>query len=197
VSRPRLSDRADETVIKNGKEVTIMTDTATEQTANSATATTEAPATETKAAKAKRPYVFTPFQAMKVVNDMLAKAGVDRALQGPMLYAYGAQGKFTVAPAQVDVEAGVEKPRQEVDEKSFTEWAEAFVEAAKSGKKNTAKASTETDTEAGAEDELDETDEVDDENEVDDDDESDEEEDDTDDDTEDESDEEGLADEAE
>jgi hypothetical protein len=176
-----------------------MTDTATEQTANSATATTEAPATETPAKKAKRAHVETPFQKMKVINKMLADAGVERVLQGPMLYSYANQGKFTTHPAQADVEAGVEKPRLEVDEDSFLEWAEAFVTAAKSGKKNTAKASTEAETAADAEEtELDET-EVEDENEVDDDDEeSDEEEDDTDDeDTEDESDEEELADEVE
>jgi hypothetical protein len=121
-----------------------------------ATEQTEAPATETKAAKKeKRAYVFTPFQAMKEVNKLLANAGVDRKLQGPMLYSYANQGKFKTGPATCDVEAGVEKPRQEVDRDSFDEWAAAFVTAAAEGKRNTQKAA------------ADESDEADDENEVD------------------------------
>src|ERR1700691_4747258 len=128
---------------------------------------TKAPETEAKVEKkAKRAYVFTPFQAMKKVNAMLAEAGVERTLQGPMLYSYANSGKFKVAPAQVDIDAKAEKPRQEVDEESFTEWAKAFVESAKNGTRNTSKKADKTDEAEDADD-----------NEVDDEDESDEDED--------------------
>jgi hypothetical protein len=120
-----------------------------DETKSASNASTEAPAKPAK--KEKRPYVFTPYQAMKVVNDMLDKAGLDIKLQGPMLYQYASQGKFKSHPAQVDIDRGEpeHKVRLEADEASFMEWAEAFV----AGK--LPKAETESDTESGTGDELD------------------------------------------
>jgi hypothetical protein len=106
--------------------MTTMTATI-DETQTDTTAQTEAPAKTEK--KAKRPYVHTPYQCMKVVNQMLADAGSDTKLQGPMLYQYAKQGKFATHPAQVDIERGVpeHEVRLEVDEASFMEWAEKFV----------------------------------------------------------------------
>jgi len=122
----------------------MSTATIEEQATDNAQGTPAQPPAQPK--KAKRPYVFTPFQAMKVLNLELEKAGLanvetgEGCVQGPMVYQYGNQGKFKVHPAQVDVDAGVEKPRQEVDEESFNAFVEEFVKARKSGKRVTSTA---------------------------------------------------------
>jgi hypothetical protein len=97
-----------------------------------------------KAKKAKRPFVLTPFQCKNRLNDMLVKAGLADAetgeglLQGPMLYQYAAQGRFKTHPAQVDVEAGVTKPRLEADEASFMDFAKKYIAAKASGTRSKA-----------------------------------------------------------
>jgi hypothetical protein len=98
-----------------------------DETKTDTTAQTEAPAKTEK--KVKRPYVFTPYQAMKSVNEALEEAGSETKLQGPMLYQYAKQGKFKTHPAQVDIDRGVpeHEVRLEVDEESFFEWQEKFV----------------------------------------------------------------------
>jgi len=104
-----------------------MTAQTIEKTETNETAQTEAPSKTEK--KAKRPYVFTPYQAMKSVNEALEEAGSETKLQGPMLYQYAKQGKFKTHPAQVDIDRGVpeHEVRLEVDEDSFFEWQEKFV----------------------------------------------------------------------
>jgi hypothetical protein len=175
--------------------------TATENTVQTETApetekaqTTEAQAQPAK--KGKRPYVFTPFQARNVLNDMLQKAGLQIELPGPMVYSWAKQGKFKTRISQEDVDRGEEHPRIEADEESFMAFAASFVESKLNGTKvETVKPETselveklqasidEQNTTADEADELEEDDEPD----IDDEDESDEDESDEDESDEDES----------
>jgi len=71
-----------------------------------------------KALKAeKRPYVFTPFQAHKVMNDERADLGLP-PVTPQMLYSYARKGKFVITQAA--------DGRKQVDTESFYAWMRAF-----------------------------------------------------------------------
>jgi hypothetical protein len=75
-------------------------------------------ATPVKAPKAeKRPYVFTPFQAHKVMNEERANLGLN-PVTPQMLYSYARKGKFQITEAP--------DGRKQVDTDTFFTWMRAF-----------------------------------------------------------------------
>jgi hypothetical protein len=70
-----------------------------------------------KAAKEKRPYVFTPFQAHKVMNDERAELGLP-PVTPQMLYSYARKGKFLTGTSA--------DGRKTVDTESFFTWMRQF-----------------------------------------------------------------------
>ena len=75
--------------------------------------------------KAKREYVYTPFQATKDFNKMRAAAGL-KDVNSPMLYIYAGKGHFTITITA--------DGRKEVDKAAFIEWAEKHIAKQLSGK---------------------------------------------------------------
>jgi hypothetical protein len=65
----------------------------------------------------KRPYVFTPFQAHKVMNDERADLGLP-PVTPQMLYSYARKGKFITGTS--------EDGRKIVDPDTFFTWMRAF-----------------------------------------------------------------------
>lgn len=66
-----------------------------------------------KTSKAKRPYVFTPFQAAKVMNDERTQLGLN-SVTPQMLYSYARKGKFVITEG--------DGGRKQVDTESFYSW---------------------------------------------------------------------------
>jgi hypothetical protein len=68
----------------------------------------------------KREVVFTPYQAHKAVNALLALAGVRKAIPPQMMYRYRADGRFE---STVSADG-----RWVVHQESFLAWALPYVE---------------------------------------------------------------------
>jgi hypothetical protein len=83
--------------------------------------------TKTEPAKPKPYSPVTPFQACKRLNAALAAAGVDKVIQGPMMYTYASKGKFITRPATKVTAKGISKPVIEIDEESFTAWMTDYI----------------------------------------------------------------------
>jgi len=66
-----------------------------------------------KASKAKRPYVFTPFQAAKAMNEERERLGL-APVTPQMLYSYARKGKFVIGTS--------DDGRKQVDTESFYSW---------------------------------------------------------------------------
>jgi hypothetical protein len=66
-----------------------------------------------KASKSKRPYVFTPFQAAKVMNEERAALQLN-PVTPQMLYSYARKGKFVITLS--------DDGRKSVDTESFYSW---------------------------------------------------------------------------
>jgi hypothetical protein len=72
-------------------------------------------------AGSKRAYVTTPYQATKMVNAILARAGVKKILPPQMLYTYARKGKFLTYPAPDGT------GRMVVDRDSFQTWLASYL----------------------------------------------------------------------
>ena len=70
-------------------------------------------ASKPKASKQKRPYVFTPFQAAKVMNEERKLLGLSEVTP-QMIYSYARKNKFVITES--------EDGRKQVDHDSFYEW---------------------------------------------------------------------------
>jgi hypothetical protein len=69
----------------------------------------------------------TPFQACKRLNEALKAAGVNKVIQGPMMYTYASKGKFKTRSATKITAKGISKQVLEIDEESFTAWMTDYI----------------------------------------------------------------------
>jgi hypothetical protein len=67
----------------------------------------------------KRVFVFTPYQAAKVVNETLTRAGIDKQVPPQMLYTYVRKDKIASTIA--------DDGRIMVDPESLLQWTTAYV----------------------------------------------------------------------
>jgi hypothetical protein len=76
---------------------------------------------DTKPGKTKRAWVNTPYQAAKVLNAMVAEAGIEKVVPPQMVYTYAKNGKFTTFIAADGT------GRKVVDTDTFNTWAAGYI----------------------------------------------------------------------
>jgi hypothetical protein len=86
----------------------------------------QAEADKPKSKKSKRDFVFTPYQATKLMNEERAKLGL-KEVNSPMLYIYARKGAFAIFEGA--------DGRKEVERESFVKWMQEHNAKQASGKK--------------------------------------------------------------